>query len=154
MKLFSTIYATILFVVFTPGLLFTISKKMPKIQLALIHAILFGIIYHITRQLLWDSMAIYEPVQDMTQNANATTKLTIRAEYTPDPDSINPNGPPFATLCNATTIGQNNSDNNICQKVGNNYKWVTPCNANNVGAKNSNGQVCVNQGNGQYNWVG
>lgn len=141
MKIFNTIYATILFIIFTPGLIFTISKKSSKIYIAIIHAILFGIIFHITRTLLWHSVAIYEQVE----NINPT--------YTPDPNSINPNGPPYATLCNATTVGQNNSDGNICEKSGSNYKWVTPCNPDKVGTKNISGKVCMNQGNNIFNWV-
>ena len=145
MKLFNTLYATLLFVILTPGILFTISKKSSKIYIAIFHAFLFGIIFHITRTLLWDSIAIYEPAD--------TISNTINPVYNPDPNSINPNGPPFATICNVTSLGKPNSNGDICQKSGDNYKWVTPCNIDKIGFKNEKGQTCTQQGNNIFNWV-
>ena len=152
MKLFNTLYATILFIFFTPGLLFTISKKLSKVFIALIHALLFAIIFHITRTLLWDSMAIYENADTITN----TTKQEINPLYKPDPNNkINPNGPPFAVMCNSSNANQNytNSDGDVCMFDGNNYKWVTPCNSDKVGFKNEKGKTCVNQGNNIFNWA-
>ena len=145
MKLFNTLYATILFIIFTPGILFTISKKSSKIYIAIFHAILFGIIFHITRTLLWDSIAIYETADTISNTINPT--------YNPDPNSVNPNGPPFATICNINSIKLSNSNGEVCEKSGENYKWVTPCNSDKVGFKNENGKTCVNQGNNIFNWA-
>jgi hypothetical protein len=139
MKFFITLYAAVLFIIFTPSIFFTISKKYSKKIITFIHAILFAFVFHFTNIYFF---YIYE------SNSGVIT-------YKPDPDSkFNPNGPPVATQCNASTLGKSNYNGDICEQDNSkNYKWVTPCTLSNVGIKNSNGQICTNQNNNIFNWV-
>jgi len=147
MKLFLTIYAALLFVIFTPGILFTIasSKKQSKIVIAMLHSILFAFVFYFTQQFIWDSIAVYEGMD------TPSGKVT----YNQDPDSENPNGPSYVNACNKANLGKSNDKGKICQQdeKTNKYVWVLPCNMSNVGLKNPDGKTCMDQGNDNYNWV-
>ena len=47
------LFVTVLFVLLTPGLLFSLPKGGNKWTVALVHALLFALIYHFTHKLVW-----------------------------------------------------------------------------------------------------
>lgn len=148
MKLFQTIFAALLFVIFSPGILFTIIwyKKQPKIVIAILHSILFAFVFYFTQQYIWDSIAIYEGLN------GPSGKVT----YKQDPDSnTNPNGPSYVNSCNKANLGKLNDKGKICTQDQNSdkYVWYLPCNLSNVGIKNNDGKICTDQGDDNYNWM-
>jgi hypothetical protein len=143
MKLFQTIYAALLFVIFSPGILFTVYKKQSKIVIAMLHSILFAFVFYFTQQYIWDSIAIYEGVAG-------------QVTYKQNPDSTtNPNGPSYVNSCNKANLGKLNDKGKVCTQDSNTdkYVWYLPCNLSNVGIKNNDGKVCTDQGGDNYNWI-
>ena len=53
MRMFMILFVTVLFVLLTPGLLFSVPKGGNKWTVALVHALLFALIYHFTHKLVW-----------------------------------------------------------------------------------------------------
>ena len=50
MELFMTLFVAALFVVLTPGILVTLPSKGSKITVAIVHGLIFAVIYHLTRK--------------------------------------------------------------------------------------------------------
>lgn len=101
-----TLYTAILFLIFTPGILFTISKKISKIQNTIIHAFLFAFVLYFTKNIFWDSISIFENLNNI--------------------NNINDN---FPIACNELNLGKRNEKNFICAKKPNKdgYMWDIQC---------------------------
>lgn len=48
-----TIYSALLFFVLTPGILLSLPPKGKPITVAIVHAIVFAIVWHFTHKLVW-----------------------------------------------------------------------------------------------------
>jgi len=48
-----SLFVATLFVILTPGIVFTLPKRFSKIQVAIIHGLLFAAIYHVTHKAVW-----------------------------------------------------------------------------------------------------
>ena len=146
MNFITTIYTAILFFILSPGIIVTLPFKSKKPVSAGLHAIIFALVLHFTLPFV---PVLYEGLD------NPIGQTT----YKPDPNSLTvPNGPPYATTCNNSTLTQSNAKGEICQKKGDNFVWVIPCNLRNVGIKNVEGKIFKSQrignsDNAVYNWV-
>jgi hypothetical protein len=105
-----TLYTFVLFLTFTPGFLFTFSKKISKTQNTIIHAILFAFVLYFTKNIFWDSISIFESLKSLS--------------------NINDNYP---MACNETTIGNRNKNNFVCVKKSDRdgYMWDIQCKVSN-----------------------
>jgi len=60
-----TAFTALLFVVLTPGVLLTLpSKASGKIVIALVHGLIFALVYHFTHKAVWAWTRKYEAFQD------------------------------------------------------------------------------------------
>jgi len=48
------IYAALLFFVLTPGVVLTLPPKGKKMTVALVHALIFGIVFGLTHKFIWN----------------------------------------------------------------------------------------------------
>jgi hypothetical protein len=128
-----TIYATILFIIFTPNFLFIFSKKRSKFTNIIIHTIIFLLVFHITIHIIKNKNKLYENLSNNTEN----------------PKTVN--------ICNKNNIDKYNNLGQQCQlNNDNNYIWVTPCDSNNIDATSYSGNInvkCVNIYGNTYNWI-
>lgn len=161
-----TFYTAFLFVIFTPGFLFTISKKISKIQNTIIHAFLFAIVLYFTQKIFWDSISIYEGLD--INNVSNKTPEEIGSKKDPTHTSIIPNmtnlikeknniNGNYPLACNETNIGRLNEQNYTCIKNNNNnsYIWDLKCISSTVGYKNNKGETCTTTTTDSiinYNW--
>ena len=53
MRMFMILFVTVLFVLLTPGLLVSLPKGGDKWTVALVHALLFALIYYFTQKVVW-----------------------------------------------------------------------------------------------------
>jgi hypothetical protein len=52
-----SLFAALLFVLLTPGVLLTLpSGRSALLTVALVHGIVFGLVYHVSHKMLWKSM--------------------------------------------------------------------------------------------------
>lgn len=130
-----TTYTTILFIIFTPNFLFTISKKISKISTAIIHSILFAIVFYTTINIIYNSRQIYENICNITEPVKQ---------------------------CNEKNIDCQNDKEQICiLNSDSNYAWDVPCNSKNIGAISYSNNLklqCTNTSLNNkkediYNWV-
>ena len=59
-------FTALLFVVLTPGVLLTIPPKGSKVVVAVVHGIIFALIYHFTHKAVWRMTRKYEGFADAT----------------------------------------------------------------------------------------
>ena len=48
-----SLYITLLFLVLSPGVLFSVPSKGPLLKKALVHGVLFAAVFHVTRKAVW-----------------------------------------------------------------------------------------------------
>ena len=48
-----SVYLALLFVVLVPGVLFTLPKGGSKFTVLAVHALVFGLVYHLTHKMVW-----------------------------------------------------------------------------------------------------
>jgi len=127
------LFTIFLFFIFTPGIIFTVSKKISKIKNAMIHAFLFSIAFYFINTFLDNN--IYE---GLISNYNGNYPLA----------------------CNSSTVGQMNENNYTCTKKTvnyvDNYEWVKKCDSTTEGDKNEMGKICTVNVTGDtfvYNWT-
>jgi hypothetical protein len=58
MEYLFTLFLVVLFFVLTPGVLLSIPKNGKCTTQALVHAVIFGLIYHLTHNYLWKQMHV------------------------------------------------------------------------------------------------
>ena len=145
MELRTTLYATLLFVLLMPRILFTFPRKGSKWTIALVHAFIFAIIFHITSKLVFNYFSVYEGID---------------GTYKPDPETDNPNGPPTIDSCNYSNVGKRNIHGQVCFKDEKTklYYFENTCSVeNDKGKLNKNGAVCTGQKDSKgrfiYNFV-
>lgn len=145
MEFITTLYATLLFVILMPKIIFTFPRKGSKWTIALVHAFIFAFAFHITSTLVFSYFSIYEGNQDL---------------YIQNPDTDNPNGPPTIDSCNYASVGKRDNNGKKCFKddINNLYYFDNTCSGeNDKGFLNKNGDVCSIQDgdNGKviYNFV-
>ncbi len=49
-----TIYVAFLFVILTPGILITLPPNSSKLTVAIVHGIVFAVLYHFTHKTVWN----------------------------------------------------------------------------------------------------
>ena len=169
-----TLYTAFLFVIFTPGFLFTVSKKNSKIKNTIIHAFLFAIVLYFTENIFWDSISLYEgyiDILDIKTTPNMAVSLAEKGNinngnYPLTPTSIIPNmyslikeknniNGNYPLACNEMNKGKINEQNYTCTEINNNYLWDLKCMANTIGYKNNIGQTCtstITDSIINYNW--
>ena len=49
-----TIYVALLFVILTPGILLTLPPNSSRLTVAIVHSIVFAILFHFTHKLVWN----------------------------------------------------------------------------------------------------
>jgi hypothetical protein len=58
-ELYMSLFVTLLFVLLTPGVLLTLpSKRSSVLTVALVHGVVFALVYHLTHRAVW--RALYE----------------------------------------------------------------------------------------------
>jgi hypothetical protein len=141
----TTVFATLLFVLLMPKILFTFPRKGSKWTIALVHAAIFAFIFHILSKLLFSYFSVYE--------GNEGT-------YKKDPETDNPNGPPTVDSCNYANVGKRDKRGQQCFKDTDKklYFFDNTCSSeNDVGKTNRFGAVCSgqtdNKGGIIYNFV-
>ena len=111
------LFKIFLFFIFTPGIIFTFSKKISKRKNAMIHAFLFAFVFYFINTILDNN--IYEGLIN-TYNGN------------------------YPMACNSSTVGKLNENNYKCTKNNvDNYEWVKTCDNSTLGEKNELGKVCT-----------
>jgi len=125
------LFTAILFFIFTPGIFFTISKKLSKTNNAVIHAFLFAFIVYLIHIIFYNN--IYEGlISDINGN--------------------------YPIACNSSNLGErnkNNENNYVCIQDTNTkkYMWGLECkNSKDLNNKNDKNQVCELDNNYNYNW--
>ena len=70
------IYAFILFFVLTPGVLVTLPRKGSKMMVALVHALIFAVVWTLTHKIVWrTSSNLFEGLDTIKKmNKNKVTK--------------------------------------------------------------------------------
>jgi hypothetical protein len=53
MNLFVMLYVAALFVALTPGVLLTLPKGGARLTVAVVHGIVFAVVYHFTHKMVW-----------------------------------------------------------------------------------------------------
>ena len=61
MNITMTLFTTLLFVLLTPGMLLRIPPGGSKLTVALVHGLIFALLYHFTHKMVW--RALYEGFQ-------------------------------------------------------------------------------------------
>jgi len=56
MHIYMTLYVGILFYLLTPGILLTIPENGSKYTIAIVHALVFAMVYHLTHKYIWDNL--------------------------------------------------------------------------------------------------
>ena len=87
MNLFLSLYLAALFVALTPGVLLTLPKGGARITVAVVHALVFAVIYHFTKDMVTlDSFSMdgfqnsYNPNQALQYNNNLASLLQLQAK--------------------------------------------------------------------------
>ena len=60
MNLTMTLFTTLLFVLLTPGMLLRIPPGGSKLTVALVHGLIFALVYHFTHKMVWRWSMGYE----------------------------------------------------------------------------------------------
>jgi hypothetical protein len=60
MNLTMTLFTTLLFVLLTPGLLLRIPPGGSKLTVAIVHGLVFALVYHFTHKMVWRYSMGYE----------------------------------------------------------------------------------------------
>ena len=53
MNLVVSLYVALLFVLLTPGILLTLPKGGKKLTVAVVHGLVFAVVYHFTNKMVW-----------------------------------------------------------------------------------------------------
>ena len=72
MNVYMSLYLALLFVVLTPGILLTIPRKGPKLTVAVVHGLVFALVYYFTHNFVWQLTAGMEGFSAVIQVANNT----------------------------------------------------------------------------------
>jgi len=64
MSIFVSLYAGILFFILTPSILLRIPSNGSKYTVALVHAVIFGIIFYLTHKHIWRLVSSFEGFQE------------------------------------------------------------------------------------------
>ena len=67
MNLVVTLYAVILFVVLTPGILLTLPKGGSKLTVAVVHGVVFTLVYNFTYNTVWKTSLMLDGFQNMNK---------------------------------------------------------------------------------------
>jgi hypothetical protein len=57
MNVYMSLYLALLFVVLTPGILLTLPRKGSKLTVAVVHGLVFALIYYLTHRFVWQLTA-------------------------------------------------------------------------------------------------
>ena len=57
MNVLMTLYVAVLFVALTPGVLLTLPKGGSKYTVALVHGLVFALVFHLTHKMVWKMLA-------------------------------------------------------------------------------------------------
>jgi hypothetical protein len=71
MNIFVTLYIAVLFVLLTPGILVRLPPTGSKLTVAVVHGIVFAIVYHFTHKWVWRATA---KMEGMDNKPTPTTK--------------------------------------------------------------------------------
>ena len=72
MNLIVSLYVALLFVLLTPGVLLTLPKGGKKLTVALVHGLIFALVYHFTHKMVWRlsvSMDGFQAAKNMLSKA-------------------------------------------------------------------------------------
>lgn len=78
-----SIYAAILFFVLTPSILLRLPKNGSKYTVALVHAVVFGLLFWLTHKFVWRMTQRLEGMDDQTQDEEKDEKEE-KEETTPN----------------------------------------------------------------------
>jgi len=53
MNIYMSLYVALLFVLLTPGILLTLPPKGSKLVVAVVHGLVFALVYHLTHKAVW-----------------------------------------------------------------------------------------------------
>lgn len=62
-----SLYVALLFIILTPGVLVRIPKRSSLLIAAIVHGIIFAIIYHLTHKYIWNHTYGMRTMYDMTK---------------------------------------------------------------------------------------
>jgi hypothetical protein len=129
MIILNVLFIAFLFFIFTPGTIFTISKKISKINNTIVHAILFSLILNFSQRIFY---------KNINENFNGSNNAN------------------YPLACNSINLGLTNENNYTCIKNNDYYEWVKYCNGATIGEINELGEICnlniVGDIN-NYNWT-
>jgi pyruvate/2-oxoglutarate dehydrogenase complex dihydrolipoamide acyltransferase (E2) component len=86
MNVYVSLYLALLFVVLTPGILLTIPRKGPKLTVAVVHGLVFALVYYFTHSFVWqltagmEGFSAFLTAQRHTAQANAEAANKAAAE--------------------------------------------------------------------------
>ena len=99
MKLLTLVYVFCLFYVFIPGNLFKLPIKTSKMNLVLLHALLFSVVLSVSYPYV-ESIQLYEP---MTENKQTNQPPEKNQTIQPAPEKIATSSPPIVTAMSSST---------------------------------------------------
>jgi hypothetical protein len=78
MNLVCTLYIGLLFVLLTPGVLLRLPPKGSLLTVAIVHGLVFALIYHFTHKMVWRlSMEGFEETMPMPKPKAASGKMAM-----------------------------------------------------------------------------
>jgi len=85
MNLFMSLYLAALFVALTPGVLLTLPKGGSKMKVAVVHGLVFAVVWHFTHKMVWSATAGFEGLrvmgaQQTQQQRDATLAAALAAQ--------------------------------------------------------------------------
>ena len=112
MNVFVTVYIALLFMVLTPGVLLTIPKRGSKLVVAVVHALVFGVVYYFTHKMVWK----FSQSLDSFQNKAQTTGYNPTG-YPPTTGYMKPGSPPPEVDCKSIENNMENIEKDLQQKT-------------------------------------
>ena len=82
MNLLIDLYIALLFIVLTPGLLLTLPSGASKLTVAVVHALLFTVVYHFTHRIVLRNVSEGFQVSDALKACMAATENLPKSQQT------------------------------------------------------------------------
>jgi hypothetical protein len=80
MNFFMTLYLAALFVALTPGVLLTLPKGGNKMTVAVVHGLVFAVVWYFTHRMVWRYSMQLSGFQDMNMEEKMNTNTNTNAE--------------------------------------------------------------------------
>ena len=80
MNLFMTLYLAALFVALTPGVLLTLPKGGNKMTVAVVHGLVFAVVWYFTHRMVFRYSMQLSGFQNMNMEENTNTNTNTNAE--------------------------------------------------------------------------